>query len=76
MGRLPYAPQIFCDTDQDCWGDVEYCTASPACPNPASGCCVQKPTNKSQPKNGNPPLARNAQLSPEVRREKCTVAAE
>jgi len=58
-------PDVFCDIDQDCWGDVDYCGASDLCPE-QKGCCVQSPVLGPQPDWWVEPIASNAQLSPQV----------
>jgi len=56
---------IFCDVDRDCYGDMDYCRASPAC-QAKKGCCIQQPKVAPMPKGWLPPLSGDPQLSPAV----------
>jgi len=59
--------EVFCDNDQDCWGD-NFCSETPACAGPQDHCCVQAPTaaNKTEQPDWVEPRAFNEQLSPRV----------
>jgi len=58
--------EVFCDIDQDCYGDADICGSNPACPDMRTGCCVQEPTMQPQPDGWIPPYGFKDQLSTQV----------
>ena len=57
---------MFCDIDQDCYGDADICGSNPACPDMRTGCCVQEPALLPKPEGWIPPYNFKDQLSTQV----------